>query len=94
MKTGKRDCRPSPRHALSGAFRTLACLILTLAFAQPARAGVTRPTNNSRDDVAPQINSAGQVAWELWDGVDYEIDFWDGSSIRPLTNNSTNDSYL
>lgn len=33
----------------------------------------------------------GQMAWAAWDGTDYEIFFWDGNSIRQITDNSVDD---
>ncbi len=32
-----------------------------------------------------------QLAWAGWDGTDYEIFFWDGESIRQITDNSQDD---
>ena len=33
------------------------------------------------------------LAWVGWDGGDYEIYYWDGSTTRNVSNNDTNDFY-
>ena len=54
--------------------------------------GVPIPfTANETEDAAPAI-SKSRVAWHQWDGSDFEILLWDGSSITPLTNNALNDT--
>jgi hypothetical protein len=50
----------------------------------------TQLTNNTEDDYYPQIHK-GQVAWQGWDGSDWEIYFWDGVSTIQITNNSLYD---
>jgi len=38
----------------------------------------------------PSISN-GEVAWAGWDGHDYEIYYWDGTSIDRITNNEVDD---
>ncbi len=47
-------------------------------------------TNNNYNDYLPRIHN-GQVTWYGFDGVDYEIFFWDGVSITQITSNSNNE---
>jgi hypothetical protein len=60
-------------------------LLVALVAARPASAGVRRLTSNSVDDLVPQINQSGQVAW--W--ANQQSYFWNGSAIRQLTDPST-----
>ena len=61
--------------------------------AVPTEGFVTRLTNNTRDDWAPQANAAGRLVWHGSDGEDMEI--WacnaDGSGLIRLTNNTFQD---
>ncbi|MGI0482621.1 hypothetical protein ACN4EE_17780 [Geminocystis sp. CENA526] len=52
--------------------------------------GIIKITNNSTEDFNPQI-SGNNVVWSGWDGNDYEIYFYNGTSTIQLTNNNTND---
>jgi len=45
-------------------------------------------THNDVPDYAPDV-SAGRVVWCQFDGNDYEIMLWNGSTTRQLTNNFT-----
>jgi len=45
------------------------------------------------DDTNPQINNNGQVVWEGYDGTDWEIFLYDGSTTTQLTNNSYDDTH-
>ncbi len=53
---------------------------------------VTQLTSNSYYDRYPQIH-CGQVAWQGYDGHDWEIFLYDGSKTIQLTNNNYNDRY-
>jgi beta propeller repeat protein len=48
-------------------------------------------TLNETEDGAPAI-SESRIAWPQWDGDDFEILLFDGSSAAPLTDNSANDT--
>ena len=50
-------------------------------------------TDNSYDDLYPQINDNGYVVWQEWDGSDWEIFLYNGTTITQLTNNSYDDGY-
>ncbi|TPX27126.1 TolB family protein [Cylindrospermopsis raciborskii] len=41
-------------------------------------------TNNSYDDEGPSI-SGNKVAWSQWDGSTYQVYYYDGANIIPLT---------
>jgi hypothetical protein len=41
---------------------------------------------NETEDAAPAI-SESRIAWHQWDGSDFEILLWDGSTVTPLTDN-------
>jgi hypothetical protein len=64
-----------------------------LALGVTAWAGYTTAqlTNNSYADEFPQINDAGQVVWQGWDGSDYEIYLYSGGVTSQLTNNTYDD---
>ena len=47
-------------------------------------------TDNSLNDLSPQI-SGSNVVWNEFDGNDWEIYFYNGSTITQLTNNNYND---
>ena len=49
-------------------------------------------TNNSVPDVCPSLYN-GKIAWQQWDGNDWEIMLWDGSNIQQITNNQVDDHY-
>jgi hypothetical protein len=81
-----------PRRGGRAICATLCVLSSLIALsASPAGAGTLQLSNNSFDDDRPQINSAGQVVWQGWDGNDWEIFFWSGSSVQQLTHNDRND---
>ena len=52
----------------------------------------TQLTENDLGDYGPKINVHGYVVWYGYDGSDYEIFLYDGSSIVQLTDNEFNDS--
>lgn len=52
---------------------------------------ITQLTDNDFDERSPKI-CGGNVAWEGWDGNDWEIFYYDGS-IKQLTNNDYDDTY-
>ena len=49
-----------------------------------------RLTDNTTSDHSPQV-SDGQVAWQGWDGSDWEVFLHDGVATRQLTDNSFDD---
>lgn len=51
---------------------------------------VAQVTNNSLDDLYPQL-SGSSLVWQTWDGVDYEIYYYNGAAAIALTNNTTDD---
>ena len=64
--------------------------------------GGTSPVNLSNtygnEDISPQINDYDEVVWVGWDGIDYEIFYWNGqfpvaSNKTQLTNNAYNDAH-
>ncbi len=52
--------------------------------------GLIQLTNRSITNSYPEI-SGSNVVWTGWDGTDYEIYFYDGTSTTQLTNNSIED---
>ena len=48
-------------------------------------------TNNSNSDLDPQINANGYVTWRGFDGSDYEIFLYNGTTTIQLTDNAYND---
>lgn len=48
-------------------------------------------TDNAYDDKYPQINDFDHLVWQGFDGHDYEIFFYNGSSIIQLTDNEYDD---
>ena len=34
----------------------------------------------------------GKVAWEMWDTYDYEIFYWDGTTVHQITDNDYDDT--
>lgn len=67
-------------------FLLLVAILLTVSISHTAYT-VTKLTDNSYHDRAPQINANGYVAWEGSDGSDYEIFLYNGFSTTQLTNN-------
>ena len=66
--------------------------VATLPGVDPAV--VVQPVTNNGDDLAdrdPQI-WGNQVVWSGFDGHDFEIYLWDGTSVRQLTDNETDDT--
>jgi hypothetical protein len=53
----------------------------------------TQLTNNSYGDYWPKINDNGYVVWRGFDGSDYEIFLYDGTTTTQITNNSYDDKY-
>ena len=51
---------------------------------------ITQITDNSEDDEEPQV-SGTNVVWKGWDGNDWEIFLYDGSSVMQITDNSEDD---
>lgn len=49
-----------------------------------------RLTNDQVDDTSPSADGIF-VAWSRFDGNDYEIMYWDGTTVRQLTDNSFDD---
>ena len=49
-------------------------------------------TENSFEDICPQINDNGYVVWVGFDGEDNEIFLHDGTTATQLTNNSYEDT--
>lgn len=52
---------------------------------------VMRLTNNYYPDNSPSIDG-GRIAWQGYDGDDWEIFLYDGSTVSRVTSNITNDS--
>jgi len=48
-------------------------------------------TMNGTNDHEADLNSAGHVVWSGWDGHDYEIYYWDGTTTTKLTDNTVDD---
>ena len=46
----------------------------------------TQLTDNTRNDAYPQVHN-GRIVWHGHDGNDYEIYYWDGTTVQPLTDN-------
>jgi len=76
-------------------------LLLSFVFCSCAPSNVTSLTNDEYDDDFPQINGSGQVVWQGCDsgspstcqGGDYEIYFWDGTTVNKITDNNYSDRY-
>jgi hypothetical protein len=49
-------------------------------------------TDNEYDDQEPSVWN-GTVAWSGWDGSDWEIFYWDGSTVHQVTDNDIDDEY-
>ena len=47
---------------------------------------------NPYDDYYPRISNNGHVVWEGYDGTDWEIFLYDGTTTTQVTNNSRNDT--
>lgn len=47
--------------------------------------------HNVANGYAPSLH-AGTIAYEVWDGQDWEIHYWDGSQILEITDNAYNDT--
>lgn len=67
-----------------------------LAYQWGARPGVIRywdgvTTQAIAEGYSPSLYD-GTIAYEAWDGHDWEIRFWDGSSILEITDNDVNDT--
>jgi len=52
----------------------------------------TQLTDNDHYDGDPHINNNGVVVWAGYDGSDFEIFRYDGTTITPLTDNDYNDA--
>jgi len=77
-----------------GVLALLACFLTLLLIPAISTAQITCPiTNNSYDDYGPQINNNGYVVWYGWDGTDYEIFLYNGTTTTQLTNNSYGDYF-
>ncbi|MFZ5447842.1 MAG: DNRLRE domain-containing protein [Thermodesulfobacteriota bacterium] len=50
----------------------------------------TQITNNNLKDSDPDLAGGGQLVWRGWDGHDYEIYYYDGTTYQ-ITNNDTDD---
>ena len=73
----------------------LTLLFLLTSTVASAQWVLTDLTDNLYTDYAgkPQINSSGHVVWFGYDGTDYEIFYYNGSTVTQLTNNSEGDWY-
>ena len=54
---------------------------------------IKKISQNPHDDTNPQINNIGYIVWEGYDGTDWEIFLYDGSTTTQLTNNSYDDTH-
>ena len=77
-------------------FLSALCVILILCldsvcYSQYVIKKISR--NPYYDDTNPQINNNGQVVWEGYDGTDWEIFFYNGTTTTQLTNNSYDDTH-
>lgn len=77
-------CRPTLR-AILAAVTALGALSLALPVqADPPGWTITRLTDNEFDDYYPRV-SGSNVAWESYDGDSYELFFYDGDTIRQVS---------
>jgi hypothetical protein len=67
--------------------------IVAIVCAPPAYAAnrIQRMTNNSTDDKDPSLYN-GTIAWSGWDGHDYEIYYWNGTTTQQMTDNFYDDT--
>ena len=66
----------------------LGIAMTALAAVQSAHAAqytIIQLTDNAYSDVDPQINDRGQVVWRGWDGADWQIFLYDGTTTIQLT---------
>lgn len=72
----------------------LVLVVIIFMLVPPMFAGpswtITQLTNNSTEDTNPAI-SGKNVAWQGWDGHDYDIFLFDGQTTKQLTDNSYDD---
>ena len=52
---------------------------------------ITQITKNSYNDAGPQINENGWFTWVGFDGNDYEIFLYNGTTTTQITNNNYDD---
>jgi len=71
----------------------LAGFFVTISICYAGIYSVVELSDNPNDDRYPQVNAGGDVVWEGYDGSDYEIFLYNGSSTTQLTNNSNDDRY-
>jgi len=74
-------------------FALLACFLTVLLIPAIGTAQITQLTNNSYDEWVGDINDNGYVVWLGYDGTDYEIFLYDGTSTIQITDNSYNDDW-
>jgi hypothetical protein len=77
-----RTKRKSPRRFAGGLFEQLEARYMLNADGWEG----LQLTNNDYDDSLPQV-SGSSVVWYGYDGNDYEIFLYDGSTVRQLTDN-------
>ena len=63
----------------------LSLIFLFLLIPSIAQSGITQLTADSFNDYDPQINDSGQVVWYRYDGSDYEIYLYNGTTTVQLT---------
>ena len=66
-------------------------LFLSVTAMASAQWVTTQLTDNTYTDQRVRINDSGHVAWEGNNGTDYEIFYYDGSTITQLTDNTGKD---
>ena len=65
----------------------LICAFLISGSISEAGWQITQLTHNNYYDAYPQINASGHIVWQGADGPDYEIFYWNETSIIKITSN-------
>ena len=81
------------KRLLSYLFLSTLAVLTAASISYSQSFNIIQLTNNSYDDQQADINDNGHVVWHGWDGSDWEIFKYNGTSTAQLTNNSYNDYY-
>jgi len=78
-------CKGSVKYFITIIMIFSICISFTIS--SVAAYSITQLANNGNDDWDPQINNSGEVVSDEAPGNDYEIFFYDGTTIIQLTDN-------